>query len=225
MLKRMIVPMLFGAIGVAILLSLGIWQSNRLVWKEAILAEIDQRIAMAPVSLPDNAAEAADEYLAVTAYGRILPDEIHILTSSQKSGPGYRVIAPFELGDRTILVDRGFIRQADKDKARENVSGVVNGNLLWPDEVDAKYTPAPNLATNTWFARDLPAMAAHLKTEPVLIVLRKPSVGDKAVTPWPVTRIGIPNNHLNYAITWFLMAGAWLGMTGYWLWRIRRHID
>jgi len=55
--------------------------------------------------------------------------------------------------------------------------------------------------------------------------LRMPSVGDDVVSPWPVSRAGIPNNHLNYAITWFLMAAAWLGMTGYWLWRIRRQSD
>ena len=41
----------------------------------------------------------------------------------------------------------------------------------------------------------------------------------------PVTVAGIRNAHLNYAITWFLLAVSWLGMTGYWLWRISRRLD
>ncbi|MFT4715862.1 MAG: surfeit locus 1 family protein [Paracoccaceae bacterium] len=222
MFRQMIAPLLFGIVGVAILLNLGIWQSKRLIWKETILTEIDERIAMASVPLPDSATEEDDEYLTVWAEGHFLPGEIHVLTSSQKSGPGYRVITRFDLGARIILVDRGFIPQSEKDTARAPVGGKITGNLSWPDEVDAKFTPKPNLETNIWFARDLPAMAAYLKAEHLLIVLRPPSVGDEAVIPWPITRTGIPNNHLNYAITWFLLAVAWFGMTGYWLWRIRR---
>lgn len=222
MWQRMIVPVLFGAAGIAILLSLGVWQSKRLIWKETILAEIDTRILKEPVDLPAEVTEAEDEYLAVHAEGQFLAGEIHVLTSSVNSGPGYRVIAPLDVGGRIILADRGFISQAKKNTKRDLVSGKIIGNLLWPDEVDPGYTPKPNHETNIWFARDLPAMAATFGAEPVLIVLRKPSVGDAIVTPWPVSSSGIPNNHLNYAITWFLLAAAWLGMTGYWLWRIRR---
>jgi surfeit locus 1 family protein len=96
---------------------------------------------------------------------------------------------------------------------------VVVGNLDWPRETDS-FTPAPDAKTGLWFARDVPAMAQALGTEATLIVARG-STGD-GITPMPVDTSAIPNNHWQYAITWFLLAVAWLGMTSLWLWRIRR---
>jgi surfeit locus 1 family protein len=61
----------------------------------------------------------------------------------------------------------------------------VTGNLHWPEEVDG-FTPEPDLARNIWYARDVDALAAHLGTEPVLIVARDLSVSDDPVTPLPV---------------------------------------
>ena len=37
--------------------------------------------------------------------------------------------------------------------------------------------------------------------------------------------MNIPNDHLEYAITWFGLAAVWAVMTGYLLWRIKRRID
>ena len=56
--------------GVAILVSLGMWQVQRLAWKEGILAEIEARIAADPVALPASVDPVADEYLPVEVTGR-----------------------------------------------------------------------------------------------------------------------------------------------------------
>jgi surfeit locus 1 family protein len=97
----------------------------------------------------------------------------------------------------------------------------VRGNLHWPDEVDG-FTPEADPVRNIWYARDVAALAAHLDTEPVLVIARSLSVPDGSIEPLPVDTSGIPNDHLNYAITWFSLAALWLGMTLYLLWRIRR---
>jgi len=96
----------------------------------------------------------------------------------------------------------------------------VTGNLHWPEERDG-FTPENDIADNTWFAREVPVLAAHFGTEPVLVIARALS-SPEAVTPLPVSTEGIPNDHLNYAITWFSLAAVWLGMTLFLLWRIRR---
>ncbi|MCA8868904.1 MAG: SURF1 family protein [Rhodobacteraceae bacterium] len=225
MSKRLIAPFLFGLIGAAILLALGVWQLERLNWKNHIIAEIGARIDQPPVALPEHPVERRDEYLAVRATGRFDGGEIHVLTSRAELGPGYRLIAAFESGNRRVLVDRGFILQDRKDDARAPINAELWGNLLWPDEVDPTFTPPPDIEKNIWFARDVPAMAKHLGTEPVLIVLNKIEPDDHTALLWPVTVAGIRNAHLNYAITWFLLAVSWLGMTGYWLWRISRRLD
>ena len=64
-------------------------------------------------------------------------------------------------------------------------------------------------------------MAKHLETEPVMIVLRTSSFENDPVAPLPVDKVGIPNDHLQYAITWFSLAVIWLIMTLTFLWRAR----
>ena len=138
MTKRMIIPLIFGLAGCAILISLGVWQVQRLAWKEGILAEIAQEIAADPVPLPASFQPDEDRYLPVSLKGSYPGDEIHVLFSIKNVGPGYRVIAPFETSDgRRILVDRGFafISEKNIDRAAEGVSLV--GNLHWPDETDS----------------------------------------------------------------------------------------
>lgn len=220
MTRRMIIPLLIGLLGGAILISLGVWQLNRLAWKEAVLADIDARIADAPVSLPATPDPQADRYLPVTATGRFTGEQLDVLVSRKQIGPGVRVVEAFKTEDgRRILVDRGFLTDDQRNAPRLSGAATVEGNLHWPDEVDG-FTPPPDATTGLWFARDVAAMAAALDTEATFIVARKPTGGE--IEPMPVDSSGIPNDHMNYAITWFSLAAVWLGMTAYLLWRIRQ---
>lgn len=222
MLKGMIWPLLFGVLGTAILLWLGMWQVQRLEWKQSVLAAIDVRISAAPVGLPEMPDEARDQFLPVTVAGQITGDEIRILASLRDAGPVFRIIRGFETDTgRRVLIDMGFVRETARDDLRVGGPAVLIGNLHWPDEIDS-YTPAPDLAAGIWFGRDIAAMAAALNTEPVLLVLREAPDADLGVTPFPVDSSTVPNDHLAYAITWFLMAIAWMGMTAFLLWRISK---
>lgn len=221
-MKRFVLPLIFGLLGTAVLLSLGVWQVQRLNWKEGILAQIDARIGDAPVGLPATPTEAVDEYLPVTVPGTFQPDSLDVLISIREQGPGFRVIQTFQTEDeRRILVDRGFLPEAQKADARPLGAVTITGNLLWPDEVDG-FTPDPDMGRNMWFARDLPRMADALGAEPILIVQRDPSALDGPIRPFPVDSSGISNDHLQYAVTWFSLAAIWVLMTGYFLWRQRR---
>lgn len=218
-MARVVFLLCFGFIGCAILASLGTWQVQRLGWKESILAEIDSRISADPSPLPASPDPDADKYLPVKVTGTIVGDELHVLVSVKHVGPGYRIIAPFQTDDgRLILLDRGFVPTEDKNASRAVGPMSVVGNLHWPNEIDG-YTPEPDVAGNTWFARDVPRMAAALGTEPVLLIAR--SETDPSITPLPVDTVGVPNDHLQYAITWFSLAFIWAAMTIYFLWRTR----
>ncbi|WP_281858350.1 SURF1 family protein [Litoreibacter halocynthiae] len=221
MTKRMILPLLFGLIGCAILVSLGTWQVKRLAWKESMLSEIDARITAQAVALPDNLDQQDDLYLPVQATGTFGADRIRVLVSQKKVGAGYRIISPFMTQGRTIMVDRGVIPIADMLPEPLTGEVTVTGNIHWPQEVDS-YTPDPDEARDIWFARDVDRMAAKLGTEPVLLILRAATPATLEITPLPVSRAGIPNDHLSYAITWFSLAGIWFGMTVFLLWRIRQ---
>ncbi len=215
-------PLAFGLAGVAILLALGLWQMQRLAWKQGVRALIGARMEAPAGPLPDAPQEDIHEYAPVRVAGRIGEGELHVLTSAPGRGPGYRVIAPLTLDDgRQVLLDRGFVPEAEKARPRPRGPVAVEGNLHWPDETD-RFTPEPNLERNIWFARAVGPMAAALGTEPVLVVARQLSLD--GTTPVPVT-VAIRNDHLEYAITWFALAAVWTVMTGYLLWRIKRRID
>jgi len=55
-----------------------------------------------------------------------------------------------------------------------------------------------------------------------LLVLRNATPPTPQIVPLPVSRAGIPNDHLSYAVTWFSLAIIWFGMTAFLLWRIRQ---
>jgi surfeit locus 1 family protein len=223
MMRRMIAPLLFGLIGAAILIGLGNWQLKRLAWKESVLADISARLNDTPVPLPATPDPTADLYLPVQVSGRFLGEDLDVLVSRKEIGAGFRVIAAYETTEgRRILIDRGFVTDAARGLPRMAREETITGTLHWPRETDG-YTPPPDPATGMWFARDVPAMALGLQTEPVLVVARS-DTGD-GIEPMPVGTEGIPNDHLQYAITWFSLAVVWLGMTGLLLWRIRRRID
>jgi surfeit locus 1 family protein len=215
-----LVPMIFGIAGVAVLLGLGKWQLDRLGWKEGVLADIEARISAGPVPLPEAADPHADRYLPVVATGKIGARALRVLVSRKQVGAGYRLISALDTGGRLVLLDRGFIQVAE-DIPTPGGAVTVRGNLHWPDD-RLGTTPENDVAGNMWFARDIAQMAEVLGAEPLLIVARDVSPPEKGVTPLPVDTASIPNDHLNYAVTWFLLAVIWAAMTGVFIWRARR---
>ncbi|WP_172978813.1 SURF1 family protein [Roseovarius sp. THAF8] len=221
MLRKTLLPLIFGLAGAAVLIWLGVWQVQRLDWKEGILSQIETRIDAAPVALPERFDPEADKYLPVEVSGQFGDGALRVLVSRKQVGAGYLVISPFETeGGRRILVDRGFIRQGDALSDAPGGALTVTGNLHWPDDRNSS-TPENDVDGNTWFARDLGQMAEVLDTEPVLLVARTLSHPEAAVTPLPVDTAHIPNDHLQYAITWFSLAAIWLGMTAFYIFRGR----
>ncbi len=218
--RSYVFPLVLGIVGAAILCWLGMWQLQRLDWKEGKLAEIEARLAAEEVGLPASPVYENDNYRGVEVGGQLVGPELHVLTSLKATGPGFRVIQKLELLDsRHILVDLGYVPEIDKDKARPGGAVFVQGNLIWPDETDG-FTPEPNLDRNIWFARDVDKMSEALGTEPLMVSARS-YVPEFDTTPMPVT-VNIPNDHLQYAITWFSLMVVWILMTLYLLWRIKR---
>ncbi|MBV2361671.1 SURF1 family protein [Thalassococcus sp. CAU 1522] len=216
-MSRLAAPLLIGLIGAAILIALGTWQVQRLAWKESVLAEIDARIGGAPEPLPVLVSPADQKYQPVVLQGTIGEDALFVLVSRKQVGPGWRVVSPFATADgRRILIDRGWIPHDARDAPRRAGAAEITGNLHWPDDRrDA--TPENDVAGNIWYARDIGAMAEALDTKPLLVVVRSTTPADDGVTPLPVDSSGIPNDHLQYAITWFALAAVWLTMTGVWI--------
>lgn len=217
MFRRLIFPVLLGLAGCGVLIGLGTWQVQRMAWKAAMLDEIETRIAADPAPLPPEGA--GTPYQPVTATGALSGNRLRVLVSRKQVGPGYRIVSVLDTDEgRRVLVDLGFVPEgAPVPEPAGHVA--VTGNLHTPDEVDG-FTPTADLTRNLWFARDVPQMAVVLGTEETLIVARDPVVA--GIEPMPVDTAGIPNDHLHYAITWYLLALVWAAMSGLLIWRLRR---
>ncbi|MEO0915788.1 MAG: SURF1 family protein [Pseudomonadota bacterium] len=218
-IRRFFGPLLLGLSGTVVLASLGVWQLQRLEWKQGVLSEIETRIANAPVELPEAPIEELHKYLPVTVGGEIEDQHLRVLTSLARDGPGHRVISVLttETG-RRILIDEGFVPEGGNTVPGPAQGVIVTGNVHWPDDVNSS-TPEPDLADGLFFGRDVGRMAEALETEPTLVVLRRIEGVAARATPLPVSTEGIPNNHLGYAVQWFGLALVWAGMTVFLLWR------
>ncbi|WP_417210828.1 SURF1 family protein [Antarctobacter sp.] len=220
-MNRYIAPLALGLTGIAILVWLGTWQIQRLEWKRGILNEIETTVSGDPRPLPRLIDPEAQRYQPVVLTGEIGSDALAVLVSVKQRGAGWRLISAFQTEDgRRILLDRGYVPVEQKGQPRYAGPATVRGNLHWPDDRNSS-TPDNDPAVNIWYARDIGPMAEALGTEPLLVITRDMSPADTGVTPLPIDTGGIPNDHLQYAITWFSLAAVWLIMTGVWIWRLK----
>jgi surfeit locus 1 family protein len=219
MFRQTIFALLLGLVGTGTLVGLGVWQLQRLEWKEGIIAGASAMIAADPIPLPAVPDPSQDRYRAVSVSGSFTGEEAHVLTSTREAGPGFLVIAAYTTQDgRRILIDRGFVPETGKATLRPPRPQAVTGNLNWPDDVTSS-TPGYDADRKIWYGRDVTGISTLLGTEPVLVIARS-DTGD-GISPRPVTTAGFRNDHWQYAVTWFSLAVAWAGMTVFLLWRIR----
>jgi surfeit locus 1 family protein len=214
MLRKILFPLFLGIAGCGTLLWLGFWQLDRLAWKEAIIADIDARLAAPHAPLSRFVTEAQNEYTRVLISGSPTGEELHVLDSGTAAGTGYRVISKFMTDIGAVMVDQGLLAIDNKEAAPLTRDMRITGTLLWPDDQNDS-TPEPDLAANIWFARNVTTMSQTLGTLPIMVVASQTSPQDPRLTPLPITTAGIKNDHLEYAITWFLLAAVWAIMTLY----------
>jgi len=231
----------YTAAGVAILIGLGIWQLDRKVWKENLIATLDERLARAPADLPPpddwvRLTPGKDEYTRVKFPAEFLPGEEALIYTagsafrSDVQGPGYWVFAPARLaGGSIVVVDRGFVPYDRKDPATRAQGAPLGsidivGVMRWP-ETRGTFTPNDEPQNNVWFLRDQKAIAAAKKWDaPAPFYIEQESPVPPGELPKPGKLIvSLPDNHLQYALTWFGLALGLAGVYVTWLaGRLRR---
>ena len=221
---------LFTLIALAILCGLGVWQVQRLHWKETLLGHI--------AALRTAPAQALAGPLAIMARGGDadftrasfdcpdLEQRPYIKLYAIWGGEaGYRIIAACPLSGEpyaSLLVDRGFVRQDAANLAPDtgSLAGPVVGVLRRGDK-KTFVTPDNQPAQRLFYSRDIPAMAQVLgavRPAPIFLMLEQPAPKAGVPLPAPIPP-DIPNRHLEYAITWFGLAAALLGVYLASLWR------
>jgi surfeit locus 1 family protein len=211
---------LCSAAALAVLIGLGVWQLQRLQWKEGLIAEIEARSHAEPISLKEAVTRAQTgedvSYVRVRVDGKFDNGKERYLFAVSDGAPGWHVITPLTTsgGDR-VLIDRGFVPDAFRDPASrpqgELTDVVTVTALARPSETQGVFIPNNEPERNRWFWRDLAAMAQSMFGSSVPAVAPFFLEAERSDIPggWPLggqTRLDRPNNHLQYAITWFALA-------------------
>jgi surfeit locus 1 family protein len=239
----------FTLIMVALFVGLGLWQLQRRVEKHALIAALTERLAAAPGPLPPASqwsalTPARDEFRHVSfaATYQSRPDAMVYSSGSSVrediSGPGTWAFLPARLpSGQTIVVNAGFVQNTMQDRAQQDRAVVrlitnepvtLTGYIRFPESA-GMLTPPENLAKRLWFTRDHLAMARVLgwgergrPVAPFYIDLEQPAPASGIPKPGPL-QVHLKDDHLQYAITWFGLAGAVVIAFAVW-WRAQRRV-
>ncbi|TEA78969.1 SURF1 family protein [Allopusillimonas ginsengisoli] len=209
-------------------IALGNWQLRRLAWKHELIARVTQRTHAPAVPVPDQAhwpavSVAQDEYRKVTLHGTFLHQDETLVQASTELGAGFWVLTPLKQVDGSyVLVNRGFVSPAHRDPASRGQpapQGEVNiTGLLRLPEPGGAFLRHNKPSEGRWYSRDVQAIAAlHglAPTAPFFVDQSAPpgtlAPGPTSAMPtvWPVpglTVVSFRDNHLVYAITWYVLA-------------------
>jgi surfeit locus 1 family protein len=225
--KISLLLLVLSAIAFSILIGLGTWQWNRLIWKEALINTINTRIVEAPlplnaiIGMADSGTDI--EYRPVKLTGKLLNDKEQFVLATLDGQSGWHVYTPVEVeGDQVLFVNRGFVPYDMRDpKTRDdgqmnqlvNIEGLARAALTQkPGWVVPDNTPEKH----EFYWKDLSAMisAAGLEDKNVLpfFVDKTSKLPDGLLPIAGVTRIDLPNNHFQYLITWYGLALALAGV-------------
>ena len=238
-LRTILFPALAALLGIAVLCGLGVWQLQRLAWKEALIARVTARLGAPAVAAPGPSEWPQldvneREYQPVTVTGRFAHDrEIHVVQPlteprGRYGGYGYLVMTPLTTADGwTVYVNRGFVPQDKADPATRK-EGQVEGDLTATGLLRAPhdrswFMPGDNVAKNEWFSRD-PALYASVarlpsgKVAPYIIDAFVNASLPGGLPQGGETIVDFPNSHLQYAITWFALAAGLAGVFAVFAW-------
>ena len=198
----------------AVLLALGTWQVQRLHWKNALLAAIDTAEAGPPQPL----GALPLPYAKVLAVGRFDHGREALLGVEVRGTTlGSHLLVPLlREGAPPLLVDRGWVPlERDRGVTRPEGEVAVTGYIRPADERDWN-SPKDDAPGRRFYILDPAAIGRALDLPPPapfgLVALAPPGTPPTQLPASPTT-LPRPNNpHLGYAITWYGLAAALVGV-------------
>ncbi len=212
--RRLILPLIVTLPVLLVLLYLGTWQAQRLGWKTAILARIDAAEAGPAQPIPADPTP----FTRIEAAGRFDHARESLLGLEVRGAMlGARLVTPLlRDGAPAILVDRGWVplepgRAIDRPEGEARVTAWVR-----PTERANRFSAADDPAARRFYTFD-PAAIGPAIGLPQVAAFALVALGEAPGLPQPDRRMPRPsNNHLGYAITWYGLAAALVGVFAVW---------
>lgn len=214
--RRRFLPVAALLLCAALAAGLGGWQVKRLAWKEALIAHVQAALAMPPVEAdtlpfaPSTEAVEALEYRPVRITGRFEQGSTTLVSALTEEGAGFWVLAPLQMADgRSIWINRGFVPLgAKRDTVPTPDGSLTIIGLLRKSEPKGRFLQANMPTQERWYSRDIAAMSAARGISGAAAWFLDARGARIPGQPIPgLTVITFPNSHLQYALTWFALAG------------------
>jgi len=233
--RGLFLPALVALVAFAVLIALGTWQLERKAWKENLIETLNRRLNAAPVALPPPERWASlnpeqDEFTRVKFRAQYLSGKDALVWATGSAlrddvkSPGIFVFTPARLasGDM-VAINRGYVADQKPTGATARpapAAGTVEitGILRWPEPKGWELTAAYDKGAQLWFTRDHAAMARENgwgAVAPFYIEREAQQPPDGVPTPGPF-KASLPNNHLQYALTWYGLALVLIAVFGFW---------
>ncbi len=210
--RRLALPGLLAFLFFWIFIGLGVWQLHRLTWKLGIIAEIRHAQNAPPIPMPAHPTRFEKVRISgqwVPGKAALYGDEVH--NSPQGPMEGAQLIMPLrEANGTVVLVDLGWVKGQTPKPMPDlpaNPSGYVHvqsrpGWFAAPDD------PAHQL----YYTLDAQKIGAGLglaHVAPYMLIALGPKPPPGSLLPEPAQNLPTPpNNHYEYALTWFGFAGV-----------------
>lgn len=222
---RLLWPSVGAALALAVLVGLGTWQWQRKAWKEGIVAKIETRVSAPPVDLVPlltaSEPESDLEYTHVRVRGRYLHDKERYLYAPQQPGLGWHVLTPLVTDSGPVVwINRGFVpdaRRAPESRKDGLVEGSATATGLLRTPKAGAFTPSNDVARNIWHWADIAGLTASAfqagqAVLPVVVEADATETPPGGLPQGGVTRLQIPNRHLEYVLTWYGLAATLIGV-------------
>ena len=201
----------------------GSWQLQRLQWKNDLISSFEARSAADAITIPAANAELDDiEFRNLALTGVFQHDKETFLTGRTYEGnAGFHVVTPLLLDDgRIILVNRGWVSEDYRDPAKRAFSQIegktsVAGILRRPG-VKGYFVPENEPENGFWFTLVPSQINQHLALGDAAIdQFYADALRTSDVVTLPIaakTKLNLRNAHLSYAMTWYGIALALIGV-------------
>ena len=217
--KPKFVPLVSFVIALLILLSLSLWQVKRLVWKTNLIEQRVSNFEGEPKNLFDIKKPNENEFKKVFIEGQLLNNLEFFMPALSKNGNnGFHIIVPMEVEKKKfILFDTGWVPLAKKEK-NKRLNNLIKEKKIFTAVIrlpgrKGYFQPDNDNIKNFWFF-----VEPKLMEETISMKLENRfylEAVDNGPNGYPLgnqTRIYLRNNHLQYAITWFLIALSLIGV-------------
>ena len=195
----------FSFLIIILLFSLGTWQLIRLNWKQQLIEDISVSINKPALEVSDLAQVKSFQNIKLS--GDLFKKNYFIYQLNEKGKYGFNLISLMKVNENySVLIQRGWINSI-KDEYKFNLNNEqykLSGRV---ENIKPKGFFTPNNDTNLEFKYyiDVGLLETINKVKIYPFILIQTSKDGQFENIKNLQNLNISNNHLQYAITWFVL--------------------